>query len=94
VTQLSSSLDLPQGRRIAYEVIGKGQPLLWMEGGPAFHPVWAAPMWNCCRTVFSCYLVDAPGCGRSSPATRENDYDHLGPRPSASRTSSKKRTWP
>jgi proline iminopeptidase len=27
---------------------------------------------------FSCYLIDAPGCGGSSPPGRRDDYDHLG----------------
>jgi proline iminopeptidase len=63
---------------VAYEVIGEGEPLLWIEGGPGFPACLGRPDVELLRDSFSCYLVDAPGCGGSSPPARENDYDHLG----------------
>jgi pimeloyl-ACP methyl ester carboxylesterase len=78
VTQLARSFDLAPARSVAYEVIGKGEPLLWIEGGPGFPACMGRPDVKLLQDSFTCYLVDAPGCGGSSPPARKDDYDHLG----------------
>jgi pimeloyl-ACP methyl ester carboxylesterase len=78
VTQLARSFDLAPGRSVAYEVIGRGEPLLWIEDGPGFPACLGRPDVELLRHSFSCYLVDAPGCGGSSPPERDDDYDHFG----------------
>lgn len=67
---------LPDGRQVEWEVLGDGdEPLVWVEGGPGLPAHLAradvAPMLD----RFRCYLINAPGSGRTSPPATESGYD-------------------
>ena len=56
-------VDLPGGRRASYTVIGGGEPLLWLEGGPGFPAKLGRPDCELVGHRFRCFLVDSPGSG-------------------------------
>jgi proline iminopeptidase len=64
---LSTLLELPDGRVAEWEAIGSGEPLLWIEGGPGLPAHLARPDVGLLADRFQAHLVNAPGCGRSSP---------------------------
>lgn len=65
---------LSDGRQIEWERIGRGEDLIWMEGGPGFPAHLARPDVSLVADRFRCHLVNAPGCGRTSPPARCEDY--------------------
>lgn len=69
------NVDLGGGRRASYEVLGDGPPLLWVEGGPGYPAALGLPDCEVVADLFSCYLVDAPGSGSSTPPRDPADYD-------------------
>ncbi len=71
---LEHLLELPGGRRAEWEAIGDGEPLLWIEGGPGLPAHLARPDLELLANDFRGYLVNAPGCGRSSPLVRGDGY--------------------
>ena len=64
---LANLLELPGGRLAEWEAIGTGEPLLWIEGGPGLPAHLARPDVRLFADRFRSHLVNAPGCGRSSP---------------------------
>jgi proline iminopeptidase len=72
--ELSEVLELPDGRTVEWEARGDGDPLLWIEGGPGFPAHLARPDVDLIADRFRCYLVNAPGCGRTSPPMDPSGY--------------------
>ena len=64
---LANTLELADGRQVEWEAIGTGEPLLWIEGGPGLPAHLARPDVALLGDRFRAHLVNAPGCGRSSP---------------------------
>ena len=64
---LANLLELPNGGVAEWEAIGTGAPLLWIEGGPGLPAHLARPDVELLADRFRAHLVNAPGCGRSSP---------------------------
>ena len=64
---LANLLELPDGSMAEWEAIGSGEPLLWIEGGPGLPAHLARPDVELLADRFCAHLVNAPGCGRSSP---------------------------
>jgi pimeloyl-ACP methyl ester carboxylesterase len=64
---LASLIELPDGRVAEWEAIGSGEPLLWIEGGPGLPAHLARADVALIADRFRAHLVNAPGCGRSSP---------------------------
>jgi proline iminopeptidase len=64
---LANLLELGDGRVAEWEAIGSGEPLLWIEGGPGLPAHLARPDVELVADRFRAHLVNAPGCGRSSP---------------------------
>ena len=64
---LANILELPDGRVAEWETIGTGEPLLWIEGGPGLPAHLARPDVELLADRFRAHLINAPGCGRSSP---------------------------
>ena len=64
---LEHLLELPDGRVVEWEAIGNGEPLLWIEGGPGLPAHLGRPDVGLLSDRFRGHLVNAPGCGRSSP---------------------------
>jgi proline iminopeptidase len=62
------------GGTIEWEAIGAGEPLMWIEGGPGFWAHLARPDVALLAERFRAYLVNAPGCGRTSPPPEGEDY--------------------
>jgi proline iminopeptidase len=73
-----ATVQLAGGRQATYEVVGTGEPLLWIEGGPGFPADLGRPDVELLADRFCCYLIDAPGCGGSTPPAERRDWDHLG----------------
>jgi pimeloyl-ACP methyl ester carboxylesterase len=76
--ELANHGTLPDGRRFEWEAIGQGDPMLWIEGGPGFPAHLGRPDAALLARWFRVHLVNAPGCGRTSPPTRQEDYDLRG----------------
>jgi proline iminopeptidase len=70
--------ELPNGRFFEWEAAGDGEPMLWVEGGPGFPAHLGRPEKAMFSRFFRAHLVNAPGCGRSSPPGRLEDYDLRG----------------
>ena len=78
VIKLEHLTELPDGRVFEWEAVGEGEPLLWLEGGPGFPAHLSRPDVNLLGRRFRCYLVNAPGCGRTSAPADPNEYSLLG----------------
>jgi proline iminopeptidase len=75
---LSRSVNLGDGRRAAYEVIGDGAPLLYFQGGPGFSAALLRRDAQLLADHFAVYLIDPAGSGGSTPPSDPSDYDHIG----------------
>ena len=75
---LAQRLDLGQGRRASYEVIGEGPPLFYFQGGPGFSAALLREEAELLADRFSVYLVDPFGSGDSTPPRDPSEYDHVG----------------
>ncbi len=64
---LAEILVLGDGRTVEWEATGDGPPLMWVEGRPGFWAHLARPDVELVSDLFRCHLVNAPGCGRTSP---------------------------
>ncbi len=71
---LAHLLELPDGRTVEWEAVGRGDPLLWIEGGPGLPAHLARPDVALFSDRFRCHLVNAPGCGRTSPPRQPDGY--------------------
>ena len=65
---------LDGGRQATYEVVGAGEPALWVEGGPGFNAAMGRADCELLGDRFACYLVDAHGTGGSTPPRDARDY--------------------
>ncbi len=72
---LAELLTLRRGRTVEWEAVGSGPPLMWVEGGPGFWSHLARPDVELVSDLFRCHLVNAPGCGRTSPPADISGYD-------------------
>ena len=72
---LAEILTLDDGRMVEWEAVGDGPPLMWVEGGPGFWAHLARPDVALVSDLFRCHLVNAPGCGRTSPPADITGYD-------------------
>ena len=66
---------LSDGRPFEWEATGRGQPMLWIEGGPGFPAHLGRPDAALLARWFTVYLVNAPGCGRTAAPARREEYD-------------------
>ena len=71
---LAETVPLEHGRTVEWEAVGDGPPLIWVEGGPGFWAHLARPDVELVSDVFRCHLVNAPGCGRTSPPADISGY--------------------
>lgn len=72
---LAEILSLGDGRTVEWEAVGDGPPLMWVEGGPGFWAHLARPDVELVSDLFRCHLVNAPGCGRTSPPADISGYE-------------------
>jgi proline iminopeptidase len=72
---LAEILTVADGRTVEWEAVGDGPPLMWVEGGPGLWAHLARPDVALVSDLFRCYLVNAPGCGRTSPPADISGYD-------------------
>jgi proline iminopeptidase len=73
--QLARLTSLGDGRLAEWEAHGEGEPLVWVEGGPGLPAHLAREDIAPFLDRFRCHLVNAPGCGRSTPPSSEEGYD-------------------
>jgi pimeloyl-ACP methyl ester carboxylesterase len=73
-TELANLTRLEDGRTVEWEAVGAGEDLVWFEGGPGFWAHLARPDVALVADRFRCHLVNAPGCGRSSPPADRTGY--------------------
>src|SRR5215470_20095931 len=71
---LAEILTLEDCRTVEWEAAGDGPPLVWVEGGPGFWAHLARPDVALVSDLFRCHLVNAPGCGRTSPPADSSGY--------------------
>jgi proline iminopeptidase len=71
---LAEVVTLEDGRAVEWEAVGDGPPLMWVEGGPGFWAHLARPDVALVSDLFRCHLVNAPGCGRTSPPAGISGY--------------------
>jgi len=72
---LAETLTLDDDRTVEWEAVGDGPPLMWIEGGPGLWAHLARPDVELLSDLFRCHLVNAPGCGRTSPPADISEYD-------------------
>jgi proline iminopeptidase len=72
---LAKTLTFEGGRTVEWEAVGDGPPLMWVEGGPGLWAHLARPDVELVSDLFRCHLVNAPGCGRTSPPGDISGYD-------------------
>jgi proline iminopeptidase len=75
---LSQSVELGDGRRAAFDVIGDGPPLLYFQGGPGFSAALLRHDAELLADRYAVHLIDPPGSGGSTPPADPAQYDHLG----------------
>jgi proline iminopeptidase len=75
---LRESVELPDGRRAAYEVIGDGEPLVYLQGGPGVSASLLRDDAELLSDRFAVYLIDPHGSGGSTAPAVPSAYDHLG----------------
>jgi pimeloyl-ACP methyl ester carboxylesterase len=75
---LRQSLELTDGRRAAYEVVGDGTPLFYFQGGPGFSAALLRQDAELLADHFAVYLIDPAGSGGSTPPGDPSQYDHIG----------------
>ena len=78
MSALSETIELPDGRRASYEVVGSGEPAIYIQGGPGFSANLLRDDAELLSERFAVHLIDPPGNGESSPPEDPSDYDHLG----------------
>jgi pimeloyl-ACP methyl ester carboxylesterase len=66
------SLQLSQGRRVSYHVVGTGEPLLWFVGGPGLSASLSVPQARLLADRFAVHLIDPHGSGVSTPPADES----------------------
>ncbi len=75
---LDQSVELGDGRRAAYEVIGEGPPLIYFQGGPGFSAALLRQDAELLADSFAVHLIDPAGSGGSTPPNDPAQYDHIG----------------
>jgi proline iminopeptidase len=78
MTALRESVALPDGRQASYEVVGRGEPALYFQGGPGFTAKLLRDDAELLADRFAVHLIDPPGTGGSSAPPDRSEYDHLG----------------
>lgn len=68
------TVQLDDGRKATYEVVGSGEPAIWFEGGPGFNAAMGRADCQLLGDRFECYLIDAHGTGGSTPPLDPLDY--------------------
>jgi proline iminopeptidase len=76
--KLESLTSLAGGRWVEWERSGSGEDLVWFEGGPGFWAHLARPDVALIADRFRCHLINAPGCGRTSPPVDRSGYSVAG----------------
>ncbi len=78
MTALRETVALPDGRRASYELIGSGEPAIYLQGGPGFSANLLRDDAKLLSERFAVHLIDPPGSGESSPPDDPSGYDHIG----------------
>jgi pimeloyl-ACP methyl ester carboxylesterase len=68
------TIELGEGRRATYEVVGEGEPAIWFEGGPGFNAALGRGDCEVLAGRFRCHLVDPPGTGGTTPQREPRGY--------------------
>lgn len=76
--KLANLGTLADGRTVEWETVGSGEDLVWFEGGPGFWAHLARPDVALLADRFRCHLINAPGCGRTSPPALPSGYSIAG----------------
>ncbi len=73
--ELEHLVELPDGRTVEWEALGRGDPLIWVEGGPGLPAHLARADVVPVLERFRCHLVNAPGSGRTSAPRTPGEFD-------------------
>ncbi len=72
------TIELKDGRRASYEVIGGGPPAIMLPGGPGLASAYMRGTAELFADVWQSYLIDPHGSGDSSPPAVPGDYSPEG----------------
>src|SRR4051794_15802706 len=75
---MNQVVELPDGRRAGYEVIGAGRPTLMLPGGPGYGAAYMRGDAELFADTLRCYLIDPHGSGRSTPPGDPGGYSPEG----------------
>jgi pimeloyl-ACP methyl ester carboxylesterase len=78
MSALSGRVELADGRRAAYEVIGAGDPLFYFQGGPGLSAALLRADAELLADSFAVHLIEPHGSGGSTPPRERSQYDHIG----------------
>lgn len=74
----SQVIQMAADRQATYEVFGRGEPLLWFQGGPGMAASLLRHDAERLADRFTNYLIDPPGSGGSTPPTDPEGYSAEG----------------
>jgi pimeloyl-ACP methyl ester carboxylesterase len=75
---MSQVIQLAGGRQATYEVLGRGEPLLWFQGGPGLPASLLRHDAELLADRYTSYLIDPHGSGGSTPPADPEDYSPEG----------------
>ena len=78
MSALRESVELPDGGRAAYEVVGDGEPLLYFQGGPGFSASLLRDDAELLSDRFAVHLIEPHGSGGSTPPSDPSGYGPVG----------------
>ena len=79
----TSGYFMNKGARIYYETIGKGDPIIFLHGGPGLNHTYLMPWFNALSKTHTLVFFDQRACGRSaknilkSDVTLQNTIDDI-----------------
>ncbi len=71
-------VELGDGRRASYEMVGEGRPTLMLPGGPGFGAGYMRGDATLFAEELRSYLIDPHGSGRSTPPSDASQYSPAG----------------
>jgi proline iminopeptidase len=75
---MKHTIELGDGRRASYSVMGEGEPMLMFVGGPGFAADMLVAFAELLRDRFQIYMIDPHGSGDSTPPSDPANYSAEG----------------
>ena len=75
--QPSDQIIEHNGAKIHYRIVGNGEPILLLNGGPGFSLDYMTPIADLLSNSFQCILLDQRGTGKSIVPTYDTNYINI-----------------